>query len=99
MSERLTCKIIFSLQESEYPKVLLAIFISKPTPFLEEFFQRVEHQKYPKEKIDLFVYNNVKYHEPMVEEFIDKYGQKYKSVKQIKPVDEIVEPHAKSLAM
>uniref|UniRef100_A0A0M3JPR1 SAM-dependent methyltransferase n=1 Tax=Anisakis simplex TaxID=6269 RepID=A0A0M3JPR1_ANISI len=41
----------------------LAIFIAKPIPFVEEFLEKIENMMYPKEKIDLYVYNNQKYNE------------------------------------
>lgn len=47
------------LQESDYPTVLIALFVEQATPFLREFFQRVALLDYPKDKIDVYVHNNV----------------------------------------
>lgn len=77
----------------------MAIFLSKPTPFIEDFFKKIRALDYPKDKINLFLYNNVAYHEDVVEDFISKTGQKYRSLKQIKPIDKIVESHARTLAV
>ncbi|KAL0277165.1 UNVERIFIED_CONTAM: hypothetical protein PYX00_004535 [Menopon gallinae] len=93
---------VFSLSDrerSEFPKVFLALFVAKPTPFIEDFFRKIRALDYPKDKINLFVYNNAMYHENVVEEFVSNFGQKYRSVKQIKATDEIVESHAKTLAI
>ncbi|MEQ2304802.1 Procollagen-lysine,2-oxoglutarate 5-dioxygenase 2 [Ameca splendens] len=46
-------------QLHEYPDVLVAVFIEQPTPFLPEFFQRLVTLDYPKDKLKLFVHNNV----------------------------------------
>uniref|UniRef100_A0A3P9D1Q9 procollagen-lysine 5-dioxygenase n=1 Tax=Maylandia zebra TaxID=106582 RepID=A0A3P9D1Q9_9CICH len=39
--------------------VLVGVFIEQPTPFLPEFFQRLLTLDYPKDKLKLFVHNNV----------------------------------------
>ncbi|KAJ8667494.1 hypothetical protein QAD02_009157, partial [Eretmocerus hayati] len=82
-----------------YPKLLLAVFVEKPTPFLEEFFQRLVDQLYPKNRLHLFVHNRVAYHDEVVQAFVEEHGQEYKSVKQIRPDDEIEEADGRKLAM
>ena len=82
-----------------YPVILIAIFIEKPTPFLEEFFEKIYNQTYPKQKLHLFIHNNVAYHKEIVESFIEKHGGEYKSVKKILPDDDIDEVAARNLAM
>ncbi|EEB15965.1 Procollagen-lysine,2-oxoglutarate 5-dioxygenase 3 precursor, putative [Pediculus humanus corporis] len=84
---------------SNHPRVFVALFVSKPTPFLEDFLQKVGDLKYPKNKINLFVYNFIKHHERDVDKFVGKFREKYKSVKEIKADDEIAESHAKTLAI
>ncbi len=54
----------------EIPHLVIAIFIEKPTPFLEEFFARTAALDYPKDKIDLFIHNSEDYHVSDVEDFI-----------------------------
>lgn len=39
--------------------MLVGVFIEQPTPFLPEFFQRLLTLDYPKDKLKLFVHNNV----------------------------------------
>ncbi|XP_051170331.1 procollagen-lysine,2-oxoglutarate 5-dioxygenase isoform X2 [Leptopilina boulardi] len=82
-----------------YPIILIAVFIVKPMPFLEEFLIKIHQQVYPKGKLHLFIYNNVPYHKQMVENFINDYGNDYKSVKQISPDDNINEVNARDLSM
>lgn len=80
-------------------KVLIALFIPKPTPFFEDFLRKVKDLKYPKNKINLFIYNSVEYHEEELEKFVKKYKNFYNGVKQIKPEDKVDEVHAKTLAV
>uniref|UniRef100_A0A9J8AMX4 Procollagen-lysine,2-oxoglutarate 5-dioxygenase 1 n=2 Tax=Cyprinus carpio TaxID=7962 RepID=A0A9J8AMX4_CYPCA len=48
--------------QSEYPVVVIGIFIQQPTPFVTVFFERLLNLKYPKNRIQLFIYNQVKYY-------------------------------------
>lgn len=45
--------------EDALPTVTVALFITKATPFLEEFFDSIRSLEYPKQKLTIFVYNNV----------------------------------------
>lgn len=46
-------------QEEEYPKILMGLFIEKPTPFVPEFLERMMELDYPKKQIDLLIHNTV----------------------------------------
>lgn len=46
-------------QESEYPLVMIGIFIQQPTPFVTVFFERLLKLQYPKNRLKLFIYNRV----------------------------------------
>ena len=48
-----------SLQLEDYPRVLMALFIEKPTPFVDMFLDNIAKLAYPKAKIDLFIHNTV----------------------------------------
>ncbi|XP_012135908.2 procollagen lysyl hydroxylase isoform X1 [Megachile rotundata] len=82
-----------------YPVILIAIFIERPTPFLEEFLLTIYEQAYPKSKLDLFIHNTVEYHQDVVNDFIKKFGKEYRSNKQVLPKDSISEADARNLAM
>ncbi len=58
----MNCLSFFCLQESEYPGVVIGIFIQQPTPFVTAFFERLLNLKYPKNRLQLFIYNQVKYY-------------------------------------
>uniref|UniRef100_A0A668AVK4 Procollagen-lysine,2-oxoglutarate 5-dioxygenase 1 n=1 Tax=Myripristis murdjan TaxID=586833 RepID=A0A668AVK4_9TELE len=51
-----------ALQESEYPLVVIGIFIQQPTPFVTVFFERLLKLRYPKNRLKLFIYNQVMRH-------------------------------------
>ncbi|KZC09166.1 Procollagen-lysine,2-oxoglutarate 5-dioxygenase 1 [Dufourea novaeangliae] len=82
-----------------YPVLVIAIFIERPTPFLEEFFMDVYKLLYPKSKLHLFVHINVKYHQDTVDRFMRKYATEYRSSKQILASDRVDEVDARNIAM
>lgn len=51
--------LVFVLQESEHPLVVVAIFIQEPTPFVTVFFERLLKLQYPKNRIKLYIDNRV----------------------------------------
>lgn len=51
--------LVFVRQESEYPIVVMGIFIQQPTPFVTVFFERLLKLQYPKNRLKLFIYNRV----------------------------------------
>nr|XP_018912305.1 PREDICTED: procollagen-lysine,2-oxoglutarate 5-dioxygenase 3 isoform X1 [Bemisia tabaci] len=86
-----------SLKPKNYPRVLLGVFIDKPTPFIEEFLAKVTALDYPPKKVSLFLYNNVSYHEEIVKSFIEKSD--YLHIKTINPEDDIPYEDALSAAV
>lgn len=45
--------------EADLPVVALGLFIPKPTPFLREYFESILALDYPRNKLHVFLYNNV----------------------------------------
>lgn len=86
-------------QKEKWPKVLLAFFVEIDTPFLEEFMQKILDLEYSKSRIDLFLHNAAPHHEKILSEFVEKHGDKYNSVKEIKVKDNVKEWHARNLAI
>ncbi|BET00293.1 Procollagen-lysine,2-oxoglutarate 5-dioxygenase [Nesidiocoris tenuis] len=81
------------------PIVMLSIFIPWNTPFLEEFFERIQNLTYPKNRMILFVYNNMPYHDELVANWIDESASQYLSHKKILSKDTTPEAHARDLAV
>lgn len=48
------------------PQLFVAIFIAKPIPFVEEFFELFKKLDYPKSRTNVLIYNNQKLHEHLV---------------------------------
>ncbi|XP_037566970.1 procollagen-lysine,2-oxoglutarate 5-dioxygenase isoform X1 [Dermacentor silvarum] len=96
------CYDTFSLSDkldSELPKVLIAIFVEHPTPFLKEAMNKIYNLNYPKEKIHLFVHNAEEFHDAEVNKFVEEKGPAYHSVKYLDVSEAKKEWHARNLAL
>ncbi|KAH6934059.1 hypothetical protein HPB50_019801 [Hyalomma asiaticum] len=96
------CYDTFSLSDkldSEHPRVLIAIFVEHPTPFLKEALQKVYNLNYPKEKIHLFVHNAEEFHDAEVTKFVEEAGPAYHSMKYLDVSEAKKEWHARNLAL
>lgn len=82
-----------------YPVIFIAIFIERPVPFLEEFFEAIYSQSYPKSKLHLFIHNAVPHHESVAANFYERVSQEYVSANYISAKQETSEVHARKLAM
>ncbi|XP_067383244.1 procollagen-lysine,2-oxoglutarate 5-dioxygenase 1 isoform X2 [Channa argus] len=78
-----------ALKESEYPLVVIGIFIQQPTPFVTVFFERLLKLQYPKDRLKLFIYNQETHHEPHVSSFVHDHGKLYQDVKFIGPEENL----------
>lgn len=66
---------------------------------MEEFFDSILALEYPREKLNVFIYNNVPYHHEVVQAFIETHGASYANIKQIKHTDSYKESIARNLAV
>ncbi|TMS16789.1 Procollagen-lysine,2-oxoglutarate 5-dioxygenase 1 [Larimichthys crocea] len=78
-----------ALKESEYPLVVIGIFIQQPTPFVAVFFERLLKLQYPKNRLKLFISNQETHHERQVSSFLQDHGKLYQDVKAIGPEKEL----------
>ncbi|CAL1536445.1 unnamed protein product [Lymnaea stagnalis] len=90
---------IRALKESDYPVVMVAMFVEFATPFIREFFERVASLSYPKDKMDVYIHNAVAYHDKDVATFLENTKGKYRSVRVISPTDNVGEAVARNWAM
>uniref|UniRef100_A0AAR2J6W4 Procollagen-lysine,2-oxoglutarate 5-dioxygenase 1 n=1 Tax=Pygocentrus nattereri TaxID=42514 RepID=A0AAR2J6W4_PYGNA len=79
------------LKESEYPGVVIGVFIQQPTPFVSVFFERLLNLQYPKNRLKLFIYNQEPHHDQHIRSFLENHEADYQAVKLIGP-DEDVDP-------
>uniref|UniRef100_A0A4W4DYC0 Procollagen-lysine,2-oxoglutarate 5-dioxygenase 1 n=1 Tax=Electrophorus electricus TaxID=8005 RepID=A0A4W4DYC0_ELEEL len=73
--------------KSEYPPVVMGIFIQQPTPFVTVFFERLLQLRYPKSRLSLFIYNQEPHHDQHVRSFLEDHDAEYQAVKLIGPDD------------
>ncbi|XP_023134789.1 procollagen-lysine,2-oxoglutarate 5-dioxygenase 1 isoform X2 [Amphiprion ocellaris] len=78
-----------ALKESEYPLVMIGIFIQQPTPFVTVFFERLLKLQYPKNRLKLFIYNQEAHHGPQVSSFQQNHGSLYQDIKVMGPEEEM----------
>ncbi|KAM9343000.1 procollagen-lysine,2-oxoglutarate 5-dioxygenase 1 isoform 1-T1 [Pholidichthys leucotaenia] len=88
-----------ALKESEYPLVVIGIFIQQPTPFVTVFFERLLKLQYPKNRLQLFIYNQEVHHEDQVSSFLQDHGRLYRDVKFIGPEEDMDGPSSHNLAL
>uniref|UniRef100_A0A671XQ48 Procollagen-lysine,2-oxoglutarate 5-dioxygenase 1 n=1 Tax=Sparus aurata TaxID=8175 RepID=A0A671XQ48_SPAAU len=85
------------LTESEYPMVLIGIFIQQPTPFVTVFFERLLKLQYPKNRLKLLIFNQEVHHERHVSSFLHDHGNLYQNVKFIRPEEGMDGPASRNL--
>uniref|UniRef100_A0A672ZI95 Procollagen-lysine,2-oxoglutarate 5-dioxygenase 1 n=1 Tax=Sphaeramia orbicularis TaxID=375764 RepID=A0A672ZI95_9TELE len=70
-------------------RLMVGIFIQQPTPFVSVFFERLLKLKYPKNRLQLFIYNQEVHHEDQVRTFLQDHGHLYQDVKSIGSEDDM----------
>ncbi|XP_072047684.1 procollagen-lysine,2-oxoglutarate 5-dioxygenase 1-like [Amphiura filiformis] len=90
---------ITDLPVHQLPNVMLAIFIIVPTPFIDEFFQKIRALQYPKNKIDLFINNQKMFHYDVAKNFTEQAKKEYRSVQSYIPADGFSEGEARMKAV
>uniref|UniRef100_A0A452I450 Procollagen-lysine,2-oxoglutarate 5-dioxygenase 1 n=1 Tax=Gopherus agassizii TaxID=38772 RepID=A0A452I450_9SAUR len=81
------------------PLVLIGIFIKQPTPFLSQFFLRLQNFQYPKKRTQLFIHNHEQHHQSRVDTFVKEHGKEYHAVKVIGPEDHMENADARNMGM
>ncbi|KAJ8021793.1 Procollagen-lysine,2-oxoglutarate 5-dioxygenase 1 [Holothuria leucospilota] len=74
-----------SIQEKDYPTVMIALFIEQNSPFIDDYFNSIEDLEYPKDKIHLFIHVNVMLHYHHAKDFAAKWESDYVTTKVIIP--------------
>ncbi|GCC32716.1 hypothetical protein chiPu_0011180 [Chiloscyllium punctatum] len=85
--------------DSELPTVFIGIFIEQPTPFVENFFERLVNLNYPKKQLQIFIHNTQTHHEQHVWQFVEQHGDKYQTVKVVGPDEEIADADARNMGI
>ncbi|XP_073172738.1 procollagen-lysine,2-oxoglutarate 5-dioxygenase 1 isoform X2 [Lepidochelys kempii] len=81
------------------PLVLIGVFIEQPTPFLSQFFLRLQNLQYPKKRTQLFIHNHEQLHLSRVDTFVKEHGKEYHAVKVIGPEDHVENADARNMGV
>ncbi|EHB01682.1 Procollagen-lysine,2-oxoglutarate 5-dioxygenase 3 [Heterocephalus glaber] len=81
------------------PRVLLAVFVEQPTPFLPRFLQRLLLLDYPPDRVTLFLHNSEVYHEPHIADSWPQLQDHFESVKLVGPEEDLSPGEARDMAM
>ncbi|XP_077693558.1 procollagen-lysine,2-oxoglutarate 5-dioxygenase 1 isoform X2 [Eretmochelys imbricata] len=81
------------------PLVLIGVFIEQPTPFLSQFFLRLQNLQYPKKRTQLFIHNHEQLHLSRVDTFVKEHGKDYHAVKVIGPEDHVENADARNMGV
>ncbi|GAB1603685.1 multifunctional procollagen lysine hydroxylase and glycosyltransferase LH3-like [Argonauta hians] len=99
----LSCKenvfSLSSLKIADYPKVMIAVFMHKNTPFVKEFFEKLYKLDYPSKHIDLYIHNKMEHHHQVVAEFIKVSEGSYNSLHYIAPENQVDEATGRNWAV
>uniref|UniRef100_A0A671PCW9 Procollagen-lysine,2-oxoglutarate 5-dioxygenase 3-like n=1 Tax=Sinocyclocheilus anshuiensis TaxID=1608454 RepID=A0A671PCW9_9TELE len=87
------------VSDEEMPLVHVAVFIEQPTPFLEEFLERLATLIYPHTRLRLFIHNNVVYHEQHVEQFWTRHRSLFPGARIIGPEENLRQDQARTMAV
>ncbi|XP_016987590.1 procollagen-lysine,2-oxoglutarate 5-dioxygenase [Drosophila rhopaloa] len=90
---------LLDLNEQDLPVISLALIVTQPVPFFDQFLEGIEKLNYPKENLHLLIYSNVPFHDDDSRAFVNKYGEKYASAKYTLSTDELDERQGRQLAL
>ncbi|XP_077171916.1 multifunctional procollagen lysine hydroxylase and glycosyltransferase LH3 [Paroedura picta] len=87
------------LADESYPRVLIGVFIERPTPFLPQFLQRLLTFDYPYSRLSLFIHNREVYHEPHIQAEWEQLEGAFDGIKFVGPEEEMSEGESRDMAM
>ncbi|XP_065890030.1 multifunctional procollagen lysine hydroxylase and glycosyltransferase LH3-like isoform X2 [Dysidea avara] len=93
------CDTVELKEDSQLPELLLAIFVERPTPFLEEFLQKISALNYPTNKMSLWVHCQIPYHNEEISSWVEAVKEKYARVSYVDPSQGVSETDARTQAM
>ncbi|XP_056155998.1 multifunctional procollagen lysine hydroxylase and glycosyltransferase LH3 [Lampris incognitus] len=87
------------IPDDEMPLVYVAVFIEQPTPFLEEFLERLTTFNYPTNRMRLFIHNNVVYHERHIQRFWERHRVLFPDARLVGPEENLQQEQARTMAV
>uniref|UniRef100_A0A7N6FI37 procollagen-lysine 5-dioxygenase n=1 Tax=Anabas testudineus TaxID=64144 RepID=A0A7N6FI37_ANATE len=86
--------LLYFKEDEQMPLVYVAVFIEHPTPFMEEFLDRLTTLNYPTARIRLFIHNNVVYHERHIQRFWERHRSLFPGAVLVGPEENLKEDKA-----
>lgn len=90
---------ISTVKDEDLPTVMIAIFIEYPTPYIKECLERIQMLDYPRNKIDLFIHNDIDYHTKDLDKFLLNNERFYASTRYVSADDNVEEGLARNRAI
>lgn len=90
---------LLDLEETNLPVISLALMVTQPVPFFDQFLEGIESLNYPKEKLHLLIYSNVAFHDDDIKSFVNKHAKEYATAKFALSTDELDERQGRQLAL
>ncbi|KAM3719419.1 Multifunctional procollagen lysine hydroxylase and glycosyltransferase [Dirofilaria immitis] len=87
------------LEKINLPRLFLSIIISKPIPFIREFFENIKKLVYADKQIDLYVYCNQKFLEKELNDFVKNVKGYYRSLLYDGSTTEMGEREARAFSL
>ncbi|XP_013855865.1 multifunctional procollagen lysine hydroxylase and glycosyltransferase LH3 [Austrofundulus limnaeus] len=85
--------------DEDMPLVYFAVFIEHPSPFMEEFLERLTTLNYPRSRLRLFLHNNVVYHERHIQQFWERHRSLFPDAVLVGPEENLQEDKARTMAI
>ncbi|KAM7356524.1 procollagen lysyl hydroxylase [Cochliomyia hominivorax] len=87
------------LNENNLPVISLSIMVTQPVPFFDMFLNKTAELQYPKNKMHLFIYSGVEFHDSLAKSHLKRYENEYLSAKIVLSTDHFDERRARQLAV
>ncbi|XP_075705409.1 multifunctional procollagen lysine hydroxylase and glycosyltransferase LH3 [Rhinoderma darwinii] len=87
------------VEDDDLPRVLLAVFIEQPTPFLPQFLERLAALSYPRNRLSLYIHNSEIYHEKHIQNFFENHKEDFPMVKVVGPEEALSQGEARDMGM
>lgn len=91
--------LLNDITDDGLPLVYLSVFIEQPSPFLEEFLERLTTFNYPTSRMKLFLHNNVVHHEQHVQRFWERHRSLFPGARLVGPEENLQQDQARTMAV
>lgn len=87
------------LNEKNLPVIALSIMVTQAVPFFDMFLNKTAELNYPKNKMHLFIYSGLEFHDSLAKSHLKRFEDEYLSSKIVLSTDQFDERRARQLAL